>query len=220
MKGQMEAACFSNQIMDNSSDSTGENEIPPVLDWRDERHPRVFRCSAVSDIQGPMMRRPQTENSRTQGLFLKFRKLSRASRYFFNFLWKSPQLFSMIEIGSPCEETRKVILGWKVDDRLGVRSWLSVPRASWGILGISLPWVWEWAGVAGIPVGRNQSRQSETHLEKEQPPQRLIRVTQGSSKPSTALPTLRLFQISNPFLWNLLEAFKNTSRFGLRRVSS
>lgn len=95
---------------------------------------------------------------------MKFRKLSRASRYFFSFFWKSPKLFS-IEIGCPCEETRMVALGWKIDDTLGVRAESTTCR---GILGVSLPWVWEWAGVAGIPVGRDQSRQSETCPEKEQ----------------------------------------------------
>lgn len=162
------------------------------------------------------------ENSKTQCLSLKFRKLSRISRYLVNFLWKSTQLPFLIWIGFPCEETRKVALGWKVGDGLEARSWLRVPpaRASWGKG--SLPWMWEWAGVVGIPVGRDQSRQSGTHLKKEQvllpTPQRLVRAKPGNPKTSTASPTLRLSWIFSPYSVKFPAAFKNAFRFGLRRV--
>lgn len=118
--------------MNNCSDSTGENEISPVLDCvRDTPESSGVLLCLTSKAQ--RQRRHQTENSRTQWLFLKFRKLSRVSRYFFSFFWKSLQLFP-IEIGSPCEETRRVTLGWKVDDGLRVRSWVRVPPsgAPWG----------------------------------------------------------------------------------------
>lgn len=66
-----------------------------------------------------------------------------------------------------------------------------------GTLGVSLPWVWESAGVAGIPVGRDQSRQSESHLEKEQA---LVIAKAGIPKTLKVLPTLRFFQISDSLL--------------------
>lgn len=92
------------------------------------------------------------------------------TKYSSNFIRKSPKFLFSIKIGSSCVETKKEASsdgarlegGWQAGVKLRLRA------SPQGHFGGSLPWVWLWAALAGIPVGRDQSKQSDTLLDDKQ----------------------------------------------------
>ena len=103
-------------------------------------------------------------------MFLDFRYFLMLTKYSSNFIRKSPKFLFSIKIGSSCVETKKEASsdgarlegGWQPGVKLQLRA------SPQGHFGGSLPWVWLWAALAGIPVGRDQSKQSETLLDNKQ----------------------------------------------------
>ena len=83
--------------------------------------------------------------------------------------------------------------------------------------------MWLWAALAGIPVGRDQSKQSETLLDDKQDLlpsyQRKGRVKVGIPKPLTASHTLRFFMIFESFPKVSVANVMNTFRFFCKRLS-
>lgn len=145
------------------------------------------------------------------------------AKYSSSFIRKSPKLLSSIRIESSCVETKKEAsdgAGLEGGCQAGVKLWL---RASpQGHFGGSLPWVWLWAALAGIPVGRDQSKQSETVLDnKQEPPpscQRKGRVKVGIPRPLTASHTLRFFMIFESLPKVSVANVMNAFRFACRRL--